>query len=235
MPVVRRREEDKMKSGILLIVFSWCVFHSSAQTVESIRFVPLYNGVPVALNTTYSDASGKQTAFSALRFYISHVTLYASGMAFPDPQVVHLVDLEDTASLSIRFWPATIDSIGFSIGIDSLTSVSGIYEGDLDPTKGMYWAWNSGYVNFKLQGTSSASSNPDRSFELHLGGYLPPYPTIRRVVLPIGSANKEARIAFDLNDLLQTMDLTAVPAIMIPGRQAAQLSTTLSTLFHMVP
>lgn len=224
-----------MKSRILFVVFSWCVFPSSAQTVESIRFVPLYRGVPAVLNTPYSGASGEQLAFSTLRFYVSHITLYAGGMAFPDPQQVHLVDLEDSASLAIRFWPATIDSIGFSVGTDSLTNVSGIYEGDLDPTKGMYWAWNSGYINFKLQGTSSASPNPDHSFELHLGGYLPPYPTLRRVVLPIGSAQQEARIAFDLEPLLRSIDLAVTPAIMIPGKQAAEVSSVLSTLFHLVP
>ena len=26
--------------------------------------------------------------------------------------------------------------------------------GDLDPLKGMYWTWQSGYINFKIEGSS---------------------------------------------------------------------------------
>jgi hypothetical protein len=45
------------------------------------------------------------------------------------------------------------DAIQFNLGLDSLTNVSGALGGDLDPTKGMYWTWQNGYVNFKLQGS----------------------------------------------------------------------------------
>ena len=67
------------------------------------------------------------------------------------------------------------DAIQFNLGIDSLTNVSGALGGDLDPTKGMYWTWQNGYVNFKLQGTSDLCNNPKNEFEFHLGGYLKPF------------------------------------------------------------
>jgi hypothetical protein len=50
----------------------------------------------------------------------------------------------------------SISKITFSAGIDSLTSTAGIQKGVIDPINGMYWAWQSGYVNFKIEGKSSS-------------------------------------------------------------------------------
>ena len=59
--------------------------------------------------------------------------------------------------------------IYFQIGIDSLTNVSGDLDGDLDPALGMYWAWNSGYINMKLEGKSSSCKSVKKEFQFHIG------------------------------------------------------------------
>jgi len=70
------------------------------------------------------------------------------------------------------------------IGTDSITNVSGALDGDLDPIKGMYWAWNSGCINFKLEGTRVISGKKT-PFEYHIGGYNGPQATAMKKSIKI--------------------------------------------------
>ena len=119
----------------------------------------------------------------------------------------------------------------FLLGVDSLTNVSGAFGGDLDPIKGMYWAWNSGYINLKLEGTSPGSPYPSHGFELHLGGYLPPNATAQRVVLPEpGSEGVVVRV--DILPLLEAADVRTKCNVMSPGDAAVRLSRVAATMFR---
>jgi len=40
--------------------------------------------------------------------------------------------------------------------VDSLANVSGAMSNDLDATKGMYWSWQSGFINLKIEGKSAS-------------------------------------------------------------------------------
>jgi hypothetical protein len=67
-------------------------------------------------------------------------------------------------------------TISFLLGVDSLRSTRDISQrtGVLDPTTvggDMYWSWNSGYVFFKLEGNSAASTSVGGSFIYHIGGF----------------------------------------------------------------
>jgi hypothetical protein len=89
-----------------------------------------------------------------------------------------LVDLSVTPSLALGLdVPKTLpfNRLKCNLGIDSLTNEAGAMGGDLDPTKGMYWAWQSGYVNFKMEGKSPICPTWKHKFQLHLGGYLAPF------------------------------------------------------------
>ena len=55
--------------------------------------------------------------------------------------------------------------------------------GDLDPTKGMYWAWQSGYINFKMEGSCSQCLATKNNFEFHLGGYQQPFYAMQTIEL----------------------------------------------------
>jgi hypothetical protein len=70
--------------------------------------------------------------------------------------------------------------------VDSLHNCSGAQSGDLDPVKGMFWTWNSGYIFFKLEGKSPASHSPGNIFEFHVGGYRKPNNNLRGVELKFG-------------------------------------------------
>ena len=65
------------------------------------------------------------------------------------------------------------------------SNVAGAIGGTLDPINGMYWAWNSGYVNFKIEGTSTLSNARKNAFKFHLGGYQHPYNSYRAVLIKI--------------------------------------------------
>jgi len=197
---------------------------------QTITFVPLFNGEKVNLSTKIGQLDN-WIEFDDFRFYISHLSIYSSSKVWKDDVKAHLIDLESTESLTITIPSAKIDSISFNIGIDSLTNASGILDGDLDPINGMYWAWNSGYINFKLQGKSSLSTNIDQSFEFHLGGYLSPFNTIQSVCFPIKNHEQNIEIEIELNQFIQQTELWKVNSIMIPGKEAVRLSETLPTIF----
>ena len=75
-------------------------------------------------------------------------------------------------------------SISFTIGVDSIHNCSGLQTGALDPTNAMFWAWNTGYIFLKLEGTADASHSPGHFFEYHIGGFRAPNNSIRSITLP---------------------------------------------------
>ena len=107
-----------------------------------------------------------------------------------DTVKAHLIDVFEVDTLKINFKKLDfkkIKMIQFNIGIDSLTNVSGALGGDLDPQKGMYWAWQSGYINTKIEGRSPHCKNRKNAFQFHIGGYLQPFYAIRRVEMPLNA------------------------------------------------
>jgi hypothetical protein len=57
--------------------------------------------------------------------------------------------------------------ISYLIGVDSSANSTGAHTGDLDPSYGMYWTWNTGYVFVRLVGRHSASN---LSYSFDIGG-----------------------------------------------------------------
>lgn len=111
----------------------------------------------------------------------------------------------------------------FHIGIDSATNVSGAMGGDLDPTKGMYWAWQSGYINVKIEGTSSVCNTRNHEFQFHLGGYLPPHYALQTLHFPVKNP-QQIQIDIDIQKFLKNIDLARQNHIMSPSKEAVVLS-----------
>lgn len=55
-------------------------------------------------------------------------------------------------------------------GIDSQTQVQATRSGALDPIHGMYWTWQSGYIQWKMEGVMKTDTQ-EFPIELHLGGF----------------------------------------------------------------
>ncbi len=201
-------------------------------------------GIPVTYSFVYGDAPLELErgqpydgyVFTTLRYYISNIQLYDRGkLQWEEQNSYHLLDLSATNTLKLNLAvPESLsyDQIRFHLGIDSTTNVSGAMGGDLDPTKGMYWTWQSGYINFKLEGTNPACPTRKNEFHFHLGGYAAPFATIQTVQLKV-SNNKSIQIIGDISKLLKDIDPAEQNTVMIPGKEAVMLSRKAAGIFSI--
>lgn len=171
---------------------------------------------------------------STVKFYIQHVSVSRHQKTIWQSPASHLIDLSevDRIALSIPIDLQNGDSLFFTLGIDSVTCVAGVKSGDLDPTSGMYWTWRSGYINIKVEGTSSVSKARNQEFQYHLGGYEQPYPTVQEVYLQLVNANTPT-IVFSLEDFFRHTDISLSDHIMTPGESAAKLSKAAAVSFYI--
>jgi hypothetical protein len=221
--------------GFLLFCLVFVHVHLVGQEKKSIQFVPFFNNLSLELGKKYMLNDSTWFEFSTCRFYVSNLSFLNEGKLKEKTNEFYLLDLDEPASLLIDLQNNEFDQISFSIGIDSITNVAGILDGALDPINGMYWAWNSGYINFKLEGTSSKSTEKSKSFEFHLGGYLAPYQTIQTVNLPIQTSLDPILIQFDIYHFIQSVDFNKTSNVMIPGLNAVKLSSVLPSIFTVLP
>ena len=172
----------------------------------------------------------------ALKFYVSDITFSKRGVVvYKEEKSVHLVDAANEKSLHLSMnIPAvhSLDQLNFNIGLDSVTNVSGALGGDLDPTQGMYWTWQSGYINFKLEGKSKRCKTRNNEFQFHLGGYLTPFQTVQQVSLNINSSN-QINVSIDIETFLSLLDLTEINQVMTPGVESVEHSRKLPNLFSV--
>ena len=223
-----------MKSILLIgsVLFQSFIFGQNSKTIQ---FVPLFNNLSLELGKNYTLNDSTWFQISTCRFYLSNLAFYKDGKLKEKVNEFYLLDIEEPTSFLIEIKKGDYDEISFTIGIDSSTNVAGILDGVLDPINGMYWAWNSGYINFKLEGISSESTEKNKSFEFHLGGYLAPYQTIQTVNLPILKDSNVLLIGFDIATFISNIDFNISPNVMIPGLNAVKLSSVLPSIFTVLP
>lgn len=163
------------------------------------------------------------------RCYISDVhLLYADGSEFSAKEQVFLIDLADSASLQLQFPDAPksdLSGVRFRLGTDSTLNVAGVYDGALDPLKGMYWAWNTGYINLKIEGHYL-----QKEIELHIGGYRTPYTTDRELEIKFDA--KKAKLVLSPDAFVQFALGQNLSSIMIPGKDASLLANQYHFLFN---
>jgi hypothetical protein len=143
----------------------------------------------------------------------------------------HLIDLANEQSLTLftDFPIKEYETMSFQFGMDSSYHVSESVEGDLDPLKGMYWAWNSGYIQFKCTGKSTRIPLEDQTFEFHLGGYRKPNET----KVPMTIEMKGDTLVLDLKPFFeQASNLENVQRIMIPSPLAKSYCQFIARNFY---
>lgn len=231
--VYPNREFSFWKNMLLSFIFL-ASFSLTAQTDWSISFNPVIEQQPLVLSRVYT-IKNDSFRIETLRFYVSNISFLNEGKTvFTEHASYHLIDAEDSSSYRVSFHSAkkvTFDEIRFNVGIDSATNVAGVLGGDLDPVKGMYWSWQSGYINFKLEGWNPESTARKHEFQYHLGGYITPYSALTSVQLPVDNVKPTIGITVQLASFLEQLDLVQLPAIMSPGERAVELSKTLPTIF----
>ena len=179
----------------------------------------------------------KEINIETFRFYASNFQIeYSDGTFDKTISGNQLIDIEEEKSGRISI-PVqankSIQAIHYLIGTDSLANVSGAMDGDLDPLKGMYWAWNSGYINFKLEG-SRMMSGKKIPFEYHIGGYNGTQATSRMKTIDVSQLeNTDVIIKVKPYTFIRAAELINEFSIMIPGKKAVQLANFLPSIFSL--
>jgi len=187
--------------------------------------------VPVKLNSNDS--------LTVFRFYVSDLRITKDrNKSWKAPKKHYLIDFDretngqDVIKLELPHDFKT-GQIEFVLGIDSKTSAEGIGEGALDPVNGMYWTWQSGYINFKMEGVSKNIPSRKNRFQLHLGGFRKPYISAQKVDLNYIHKGTSAMICFDLSVFMNALDLYTQHTIMSPSKEAVALSKLAKSCFYV--
>ena len=172
------------------------------------------------------------------KFYISNLKLKKEGkIFFEERDSVHLIDLfEKEKKVVTVFIPEDLsaDEIILGIGTDSAVNWQGVRSGDLDPVNGMYWTWQTGYINFKLEGKINISST-EKKIEYHIGGFQHPYCTYREIRIKILQPEKHnITVDFDLNKFIRSALDKTPETVMSPGAAAKVLSEIFASCFFIL-
>lgn len=196
-------------------------------------FEPKFKNSKLFLHQKYKAQKVDSLEINTLKFYISDIEFLKDEEPVKnDIKKYLLIDAENDKTMNISFTCADthFDQIRFNVGIDSATNHAGAMGGDLDPTLGMYWTWQNGYINFKMEGKSAASSAPNHEFQYHIGGYSSPFNALQQVILPIENRN-EIIIELDLARLFSNIQILKLNHIMSPGLDALYFSKQIAGIF----
>ncbi len=202
------------------------------------KFTPSFAGKAIEPDGPYYPLPGGDSVqLETFKCYISGIGFYSGGKAvYTEPNSFHLLDAADTGSLGFTLQvPGRLvyDEIRFSLGIDSVTNVSGALGGALDPTKGMYWSWQSGYINLKLEGKSNLCPTRKNEFQFHLGGYANETKAVAGIALKVPNSGTIA-INIPVDKFLAGINLATQNSIIIPCKEAVGLSHKMAQIFEVV-
>lgn len=214
-----------------------------------IRFQNEVGNRPLSLSTeSYTNRFGESFTIRQFKYYVSNIQIIGKDgeqLLLDEP---HLVDQGDSSSLILHLSSniSGIQSIRFAVGVDSLANVSGVQTGDLDPMLGMFWTWNTGYINARLEGESDSAHAPAHRFTWDIGGYKGNRNTFRFITLALPERslpehNEQSRdsLLCIRADLLQWFDgsrpirITQAPICHEPGPLAMQIADNYSTMFSV--
>lgn len=220
-----------MKKNYFVFIFLASVnFLFSQNAVTGIQFSPVWGSEKLEIEKKYT-LKDDVVSISKLKFYVSDINLKKSGKTvYKTPEKSYLIDSENRLKIDFdKNSTEDFDEIQFNIGIDSLTNVSGAMGGDLDPVNGMYWSWQSGYINFKIEGNSENSGAVHKDFQFHIGGYSKPFETLQRVILPL--KRNQNVIFVDILRFLSEIDLSKTHSVMSTGEKAVVLARQFQKIF----
>jgi len=196
-----------------------------------LRIIPSWNTNPIELQQVYLTENKDSISFSTLKMYFSDFRFknkINGGISTIDTLIFY--DLADSSTHTFfnELALTNFESLAFTLGLDSTKNVSGELENAYDPLLGMYWAWNTGYVNLKFAGKSNLILTKTHDFEFHLGGYRYPLATAQNIEVNLN----DQYIYFDLEKLFsESINLSKNHHIMLPGKEAFLISQGLSDCF----
>lgn len=213
-----------------------------------LNFKAVVDASPLQFNTEYKNFFQEPYTVTAFKFYIYNINLINT-----DSNIVSniskadyfLIDASNPASTTISVKPMShrYNYISFAVGVDSARNVSGAQTGALDPTMGMFWTWNSGYIMAKLEGTSPLSNQPNNKFEYHIGGFKSGENVVENILLPFPSSQGTAFLPGTQGTITLNANISAWfhnpndirikinPVCMTPGDLAKKIAENYSNMF----
>ncbi|TDE11580.1 MbnP family protein [Dyadobacter psychrotolerans] len=170
-------------SGITFLSFNSCESDPTPTGAGfSIEFDNVVGTKNLVLNGPSNvNSTGEDFVITKFNYFISNIKLTrANGTSYVVPQdsSYFLIMEENKESQFVKLKNVPVGDytgVEFMVGVDSARSVSPVEKrkGVLDPggsmEDGMYWAWNSGYIFMKLEGTSPAATSANSKFYYHIG------------------------------------------------------------------
>lgn len=223
----------------------------------SVEFDNIAGAADLELNTgTYTNQSGENFTVTKLKYYVSNFKLTnVDGTEYVVPQdsCYFLIDESDESTHEpiLKIPEGEYKTLTFTLGVDSLRCTKDISQrtGVLDPTGAgadMYWSWNSGYIFFKMEGTSPASMMGDIAYHIGLFGGMttPTINNIKNITLdltargtPKVKTGKETNIHLML-DILKVFNgtsnfsITDYPMVMVDPFSATIANNYVTMIRH---
>jgi hypothetical protein len=205
-----------------------------------LHFKATVHGQPLQLHKNYINPFGETFRPDIFRFYIGKIRPALNSDTttkdFPD-EGYHLIDFSDSAATTVHLQvpEGVYDEIHFLLGVDSIDQTSGAQSGALDPVRGMFWTWNTGYLSLKIEGTSPDSREPFHAFSYHIGGYRFPNRAISDIRIGTDNGQKfrvgkknitDLTIFIELDDFFDgaiPLHIRNTPACTTPGDTAVRI------------
>ena len=225
-----------LKTTYSCLFFLLCGFAVKAQkTTTEISFQLLFDNLPLELTKQYPVSEKDTLTIDFLKFYISDITFLKEGTQVgKSKEKHHLIDAQHSliykALCTIK--NKNFDTITFLVGLDSKTQEKGIQGGVLDPTNQMYWTWQNGFINFKLEGESSLCTTRKNKFQFHVGGFQEPYATSQEVSLKAKGA-MPLLIKVEVASFFNAIDISQTNTVTSPNKNAVMVSKVLPNLFSV--
>ena len=211
-----------------------------------ISFINTANGKPLVLrDSLYHNFFGEQYSISKLKYYVSNILLTGAGKnnKLNEYYLVNAASGENSFEISLE--PGTYNNMQFLLGVDSIRNCSGAQTGALDPMNDMFWTWNSGYVMFKLEGTSPVSAADLNRIEHHVGGYKGSNNVATEINLDLsGNHSLEIKAGTTTELIIEAnldnywhgntdIKIAELPVCMITGALAKKIAANFTALFSI--
>jgi hypothetical protein len=161
--------------------------------------------------------------------------LQDSLIVYSEKKLGHLIDFKKENPYQLYLnsvKEVEFNQLYFQLGIDSTTNMDGVKSNDLDPSNGMYWTWQSGYINYKLEGISKICPARKNSFQFHIGGYQYPYNSLQKVTISTNTT-ENINLYFDLEELLLKIDISSTFQIMSPSEKSNKIAKLIGESFYI--
>ena len=198
-----------------------------ATPIVKLKITPLFNNQSITENTWFVSSQKDSIQFTKLKFYFTDFQVKSiKGEINTIDHSNYLIDIFQPETLEILLSTVSFsngDELSFNLGVSSEMNTTGAHSGALDPSNGMFWSWQSGYINFKIEGISPSSKTRQNKFQFHIGGYQSPYNTLRRLTFILNKQTTQLNL--NLEGFFERTKLAVDNQIMVPGEKANELAT----------